>query len=111
VHTQTLELPATEAVHLCASMATDNTAAHLIQEAYNKWWKPAGRCSLPGLMQLISAAASEGTRWLQHIECKYIDVRIDMRSGHFILRNNQGVEASKEIFALLDWPNGHQPHD
>lgn len=106
---QTIELPTTEAVHLCSSMATDVTLQAVIKESHNKWWSPAGECSLPGLMQLISAAASKGTKWLNRIDCKYIDIRIDMRSGHFIMRNNQGVEASKDIFSMLDWPQGVQP--
>lgn len=111
VQSQTLELPSTEAVHLCASMATDSTLSHLVTESHNKWWNPSAQCSLPGLIQLISAAASKHTKWLTHIECKYIGIRVDMRTGHFIITDSQGAEASSKVFDMLEWPNESKPHD
>jgi hypothetical protein len=106
---QILELPETEAVHLCASMATDNSLHALVQESANKWYKPGGHCALPGVVQLVSKAASTQTKWLGSIECKYINIRVDMRSGHFCITDSQGQEASSKVFDLLDWPNGHKP--
>ena len=38
-----------------------------------------------------TTAQSEPTRWLEHgIDCKYVEIRVDMRSGDFILKNAFG---------------------
>lgn len=100
---ETLELPTTEAVHLCASMATDSTIEALLQEKTEHGWHfPSGGCALPGLMQRIAKTATNPTAWLGHYNLKYIEVRVDMRFGHFIIKDSFGKEASADVMDLLD---------
>jgi hypothetical protein len=101
--TETLQLPSTEAVHLCASMATDKTIEHLLQEkTENGWYFPSGGCALPGLMQRIAQVATNPIAWLKHMNLKYVEVRVDMRFGHFIVKDSFGKEAGAEVMDLLE---------
>lgn len=50
-----------------------------------------------------TTAQSEPTRWLEHgIDCKYIEIRVDMRTGDFILKNAFGdIVSIKTIQAMF----------
>jgi hypothetical protein len=59
----------------------------------NTWEEPS---ELKGLFDFVLIASEEGLicnrawSWTKNSECKYIDIRIDMRDGGFILRNRDG---------------------
>jgi hypothetical protein len=38
----------------------------------------------------LSERYKRGWDWTKNFDCKYIDIRIDMRDGGFILRNREG---------------------
>jgi len=74
----------------------------MIQHPRNGWF---ARASLPKFFEAVLVACSEHTRWLKQPDCKYIELRIDMRTGDFIVKNAQGHERSleqlKELFPEL----------
>lgn len=48
------------------------------------------------------AATQEHTRWLNHPGTKYIQMRIDQRTGDFIVQNQDGVCLSAdEVYAIF----------
>jgi hypothetical protein len=59
----------------------------------NSWHKPE---ELQGLVDLIKSLTREGKTWswIKNGECKYIDIRIDMRDGGFVLKNREGRRIS-----------------
>lgn len=40
--------------------------------------------------QALKASANKHTAWLDQIDLKYLEVRVDMRTGDFIVKNSQG---------------------
>ena len=50
-----------------------------------------------------TTAAAEPTRWLEHgIDCKYVEIRVDMRTGDFCLKNAFGeMMSDKDILAMF----------
>lgn len=40
--------------------------------------------------QSLKVAADKHTAWLGQIDLKYLEVRVDMRTGDFIVKNAQG---------------------
>lgn len=51
---------------------------------------------------IYSTARSEPTRWLKHgILCKYVEIRVDMRTGDFVLRDNDGNILTNEAIELM----------
>lgn len=49
-----------------------------------------------------TTARSEPTKWLENgIACKYVEIRIDMRTGDFILRDNDGNRLPNETIAAM----------
>jgi hypothetical protein len=70
----------------------------MIQHPRNGWFANA---SLPKFIEAVLVACSEHTRWLKQPDCKYIELRIDMRSGDFIVKNAQGDVRSLEQLRKL----------
>lgn len=56
-------------------------------------------------IEAVLCGVSEHTRWLKQPDCKYIDIRIDMRTGDFIVKNAQGdvrtLEQLQKLFPEL----------
>lgn len=74
----------------------------LVQHPRNGWFAASG---LPRLLEAVLTAASEHVRWLKAPDCKYLELRIDMRTGDFIVKNAQGhvcsLEQLQELFPEL----------
>ena len=52
---------------------------------------------LPRVADVLHRVASkEHTRWLERSECKYIQIRMDMRTGDFIMYDRNNVVMSEE---------------
>jgi hypothetical protein len=56
---------------------------------------------------LYESSTQRHTDWLGHMNTKYLTVRMDMRTGHFIILNNAGerVDGNDEIlkkFGITD---------
>jgi hypothetical protein len=60
--------------------------------------------ALPGLAQVIARTASRMTTWLSHPRLKYLNIRVDMRGGNFVLTDYYGKEASDDVMTLLKIP-------
>jgi len=55
--------------------------------------------NLQGVFDFIQTATGDnpdGWQWFKNSECKYIELRIDMRDGGFILKNGEGERISLE---------------
>ena len=39
----------------------------------------------------LAAKENHSWSWVKNWDCKYIDIRVDMRDGHFTMRNKEGV--------------------
>ena len=50
------------------------------------------------LIKKLSAEDSEWT-WIRNSKCKYVDIRIDMRDGAFVLRDRDGNRISLKQLA------------
>ena len=51
---------------------------------------------------ISQAATQDHSRWLGHLDCKYISVYVDMRTGDFILRNREGhIIEDDELYAIF----------
>ena len=50
-----------------------------------------------------TTATGEPTRWLEHgIDCKYVEIRVDMRTGDFCLKNAFGdIIPNETIIAMF----------
>ena len=74
----------------------------MLQHLRNGWFTNS---SLPRFLEAVRTAAAEHTRWLKQPDCKYIELRIDMRTGDFIVKNAQGhvrtLEQLQELFPEL----------
>lgn len=67
------------------------------------WIKPNGwidEASLMGLMQRLHVAALDGTQWLGHSTAKYVNVKVDMRDGSFMLTDAFDHEAKTSVAEL-----------
>lgn len=105
VDEQMLTLPFEAARLLCASMATDDTLPSLLVRGQNAWYDDQHNAALPGLAQVIARMARRMTAWTRHPSLKYINIRVDMRGGGFILTDYDGKEASDKIMVMLKIPN------
>lgn len=67
------------------------------QHKTNQWFC-RGDSFLQAAMAVSATARDEPTRWLQHggLDCKYVHLRIDMRTGDFIFLNNEGAKMTNE---------------
>ena len=65
------------------------------QHNQNKWFQAP---ELIGAVQAIAdTAKNDPMRWLAHgIDCKYVNVQVDLRSGDFIIKNAFGDRLSNE---------------
>lgn len=104
IEEQSLILPLTEARLLCASMATDDTLPSLLVRGQNAWYDDQYNAALPGLAQVIARTASRMTTWLSHPRLKYLNIRVDMRGGNFVLTDYYSKEASDDVMTLLKIP-------
>lgn len=104
VDEQMLTLPLEAARLLCASMATDDTLPSLLVRGQNSWYDDQHNAALPGLAQVIARMARRMTAWTRHPSLKYINIRVDMRGGGFILTDYDGNEASDKIMEMLKIP-------
>ena len=63
-------------------------------------WEPRG--NLQKVIDVINESATaldnnnEAWRWMFNTRCKYIELRIDMRDGAFILKDREGTRISLE---------------
>lgn len=105
IEEQFLILPLADARLLCSSMATDDTLPSLMVRGQNTWYVDQHNAALPGLAQVIARTARRMTAWIRHPNLKYINIRVDMRDGGFILTDYYGKEASDKIMAMLKIPN------
>lgn len=48
------------------------------------------------IFEIVEKAKNKEWRWSLNHECKYIDLRIDMRDGHCLLTDRHGKEISLE---------------
>lgn len=62
--------------------------------ASNKWH--SGSELYANIRELVRLIADEEWRWSMNPECKYIDIRIDMRDGGHVLTNRSGNRISIE---------------
>ena len=104
VDEQTLTLPFEAARLLCASMATDDTLPSLLVRGQNAWYDDQHNAALPGLAQVVARMARRMTAWTRYPSLKYINIRVDMRGGGFILTDYDGNEASDKIMGMLKIP-------
>lgn len=69
----------------------------MIQHSTNGWFD---RREFSKATEAIrSTAWTDPGRWLHHggLECKYIELRIDMRTGDFIFMNSNGERLTNEV--------------
>lgn len=83
-----------------------NTLTTFYQQTHNKWYH---RCSLQRLFFTITSAINRNA-WLNVANTKYIEIRIDMRDGAFLIKDSNGElmteEQVKNLFSVLvkDFP-------
>lgn len=105
IEEQSLLLPLAAARLLCASMATDDTLPSLlVRDSASPWYPDTYNAALPGLAQVIARTARRMTAWTRHSSLKYINIRVDMRGGGFILTDYDGNEAADKILTMLKIP-------
>lgn len=46
--------------------------------------------------EIKTMICGEGWTWVKNTQCKYIDIRIDMRDGEYILKDRGGNRVSLE---------------
>jgi hypothetical protein len=85
-------------------MATDDTLPSLLVRGQNAWYDDQHNAALPGLAQVIARTASRMTTWLSHPRLKYLNIRVDMRGGNFVLTDYYSKEASDDVMTLLKIP-------
>ena len=61
------------------------------------------------VLPTIEAAKNGKWSWLNNSRCKYIDLRIDMRTGHCILSDKDGTRINPEDFAKQTYDSGGLP--
>jgi len=69
-----------------------NVLTTLYQQVHNKWYH---RCSLQRLFFTITSAINRNA-WLNVVNTKYIEVRIDMRDGAFLIKDSNGDLMTEE---------------
>lgn len=57
---------------------------------------------LPSVSRALLWLARAGDSWLGRSNMKYITIRMDMRSGHFVLVDNQNHRADMELVSMLE---------
>lgn len=57
------------------------------KQEHNLWEDPS---DFKEVLNVIDDMQVNDWYWFRNMKCKYIDLRIDMRSGHFILCNRDG---------------------
>lgn len=73
----------------------------MLKHKNNGWFH---RNHLPDVATaLYTTAVQEPTRWLKHgIDCKYVEIRVDMRTGDFCLKNAFGdMLPDEDILAMF----------
>ena len=108
VNIDTLVLPRQSALDLAYSMSPppgrskqliqNVLAERLLHPSLSHWLKPK---AFLGLMRWLFILGQRQTAWLGHADCKYIDVRIDMRGGHFIVKDGSGNSAESALFGMI----------
>lgn len=64
------------------------------KSAYNVWDN-----LMTDVLPILRKALVFKWSWWKNPDCKYIDVRIDMRTGHCIIKNNKGERINPEDLA------------
>ena len=59
----------------------------------NIWEDPS---SFIEIIKVIEDMKVKDWHWFRNMKCKYISLRIDMRSGHFILEDREGNRINVE---------------
>ena len=96
--TQCLQLPEHDAFALCAAMGSRDHKLRVLEQALEQhslengssWYKAS---ALPAAASLLQECASLLTKWLGHIDMKYVNLRIDMRGGSFTITSSSGSES------------------
>lgn len=52
------------------------------------------------------AEGSNRWSWARNMDCKYVDLRIDMRDGGFVLVARDGAEKARISLKMLEWQYG-----
>lgn len=67
----------------------------------NGWFHASDLANVANIIR--TTAAAEPTRWLEHgIDCKYVEIRVDMRTGDFCLKNAFGeLIPDATLFAMF----------
>jgi len=113
---QTLELPTDDAIKLVAShggLSSARFKAFLEGKKTNGWMASDGGISLALLTSSLSRLAMTGTGYMANggsMELKYIEVRIDMRSGDWVAKNAFGQEATDVIVHMLAQDLDHEAY-
>lgn len=61
------------------------------------------------VLPVLVAAANGKWSWVENTECKYIELRIDMRDGGCIIKNRRGERITPEQLAKQPWKQGGVP--
>lgn len=64
---------------------------------------------LSQIFPILKSARKGQWSWLNNGRCKYIDLRIDMRTGHCILSDKDGTRINPEDFAKQTYDSGGLP--
>ena len=106
---ETITLPEDDAIALCLTMTAhprqvlaglEATVAGVSSDDKFSHWN-AHETFMP-VMRWFHTLSRRGTAWLGHNACKYMTVRIDMRTGHFVVCNGGvGVESKRAESTLI----------
>lgn len=55
--------------------------------------------SIEDVIAILRKVATREWTWSRNTECKYLDLRLDMRDGGCIIKNREGVRISPEYLA------------
>lgn len=94
--TQTLELPSTEALHLCASMGNTSVLSALVEPTTTAVYHPAAGCALPGMVQLLAQAIAQN---VLDAESSPVQVLVDINPGTFSFTNAEGDDVVAMLLA------------
>lgn len=60
------------------------------REEKNIWYP------IDSFLKVLRKALNNEWSWVNNQECKYVEVRVDMRTGHCIIKNRSGVRIDPE---------------
>lgn len=98
---QQLLLPEDDALELMAAFGSTKYQVQLVESATkdNGW---VHRRALMAGVSLIARLADKLTAWLGEPRAKYLNVRIDLRGGDFLIINNSEQAFTQEVLQLVE---------